>query len=181
MDLSGKPDIHEPVRIDVNRKLFAVAALFLGAVGVGAVSREMSRGSVGVALIIAIVFAGSFVYYARNLVRRDHAIVISLEELGGFRVGRTLSWNDVSDVYATQRQGIFGVVHQLVLTVRRDDQPPTKDSLGLLTSRVPTETVEFSIDQLAMPWNEIVAVMQDRLGRDISTKGETFISAIRRK
>ena len=181
MDLSGRRDICEPVRIGVNRKLFAVAVLFLGAIGVGAVSREMSGGSVGVAIIIALVFGGSFVYYARGLVRRDPAIFISSEELGGFRVGRTLCWKDVRDVYATQRQGIFGVAHQLVLTVRRDDQSPTKDSRGLLISRVPTETVEFSIDQLAMPWSEIVTLVQDRLGRSVSTKRETFISVVRGK
>jgi len=56
-----------------------------------------------------------------------------------------------------------------------------EDSLGLLTSRVSTETVEFSIDQLVMPWNEIVELMQDRLGRDVPTKRETFLSAIRAK
>jgi hypothetical protein len=83
-------------------------------IGGGAISREISAGSVGVAIIIAIVFGGAFAYYAWGFVRRDPAVVINAEGLGGFRVSRTLSWKDVSDVYATQRQGIFGVAHQIV-------------------------------------------------------------------
>jgi len=181
-DLSGKHDIvGEPVRININRKLFGAATVFLGVIGGGAISREISAGSVGVAIIIAIVFGGSFAYYARGFIRPDPAIVINAEGLGGLRVGRTIPWGSISDIYATKRQGTFGVIHQLVLTVRRDDPPPMEDSLGLLTSRVSTETVEFSIDQLVMPWNEIVELMQDRLGRDVPTKRETFLSAIRAK
>lgn len=155
--------------------------MFSGVIGGGAISREISTGSVGVAIIITVVFGGSFAYYAWGLVRRGPAIVVSAEGLGGFRVGRTVPWGNISDIYTTKRQGAFGVVHQLVLTVRRDDGPPVQDSLGLLTSRVPTEIIEFSINQLAMPWNEIVELVQDRLGRSIPTRRETLISAIRAK
>lgn len=170
-----------PLYIGINRKLFVTAAVLLIVVGAGAISREITKGSVGVAIVIVIVFSGPCFYYVRGLVRRGSAIVIGPEELGGFRVGRTIPWESVSDIYVTQRQGIFGVHHRLVVTVRRDDLPPVNDSLGLLTQRVTTETIEFSIDQLAVPWNKIVDLLQGRLGRGVSTKKETFLSAVRTK
>jgi hypothetical protein len=169
------------VSIRVNRKLFALAVIFLSVIVAVGLSRAASSGNVVAALIVLVVIGGPCLLYVRGLFRRGPAIIISSEGLGGFRVGRIVPWASVSDIHVAQQQSIFGVTHQLVLTVRRDDRAPIKDSLGLLTSRIPTETVEFSIDQLAMPWSEIVALVQDRLGRDISTKRQTLISAVRGK
>jgi hypothetical protein len=132
-------------------------------------------------MIIGVLFGSAFAYYVRGLVRRDPAIIIDAKGLAGFRAPRAIQWADVSDIHLSQRQGAFGTYHRLVLTVRREGQVPVEDSLGLLTSRVQTETIEFSIDQLAMSWSEIITLVQERLGRNVSTKRETWLSAVRAK
>jgi hypothetical protein len=71
-----------------------------------------------------------------------------------------------------ERQGPFGVSHDLVLTVRREDKPREDDASGLETSRVPVETVGLSIDMLTMPWGDIVALIQKRLGKPIAVTRE---------
>jgi hypothetical protein len=81
-------------------------------------------------------------------------------------------WTSVGDAHLRQRQGVFGVYHHLVVTVRREDQSPIEDSSGLRTSRVPTETVDFSLDQLAMSWSDVLALVQQRLGKDVPAKRE---------
>jgi hypothetical protein len=180
-DLSGNNQTSDNVSIRLNRKLFTLAAIFFGFVMAIALSRSVASGNVLAALIALVVIGAPCVYAVYGALRRGYALVIDSGGLSGFRAGRAIKWTDVSDVHISQRQSAFGVYHNLVLTVRREGQPPVEDPLGLLTSRVQTETVEFSIDQLAMPWSEIVALVQERLGRNVSTKRETWLSAIRAK
>jgi hypothetical protein len=180
-DLSGSDQTGGPISIRLNRKLFALAAAGFGVVTAIGLSRALTSGNVVGALIALIVLGGPCLLYVRGLFRRGSAIIVGCDALAGFRVGRTIQWADVSDVHVSQRQGAFGVHHNLVLIVRREGQPPVEDSIGLLTSRVQTETVEFSIDQLAIPSSEIVALVQERLGRNVATKRETWISAVRAK
>ncbi len=168
--LSGKRSMNEAVRIHVNRKLFGLAAVGFGVVGIGTLSREISAGSFGVAAIILILFGGGFAYYARGFVRRGPVIVIDPDGLSGVRIGQMIRWTSIGDVHVTKRQGVFGEYHHLVITVRREDRPSTEDSRGLWTSRVPTETVDFSIDLLAMPWGEVVAAVEGHLEKDIATR-----------
>jgi hypothetical protein len=179
--LSGNPDMDDAVRINVNRKLFAGAAVLLGVIGVGAFARSVSAGSVGVAIIIALVFGVPGAIYIRGLVRPGAAIEISSDGLGGYRVPRVISWTSVSDIRVSQQQGLFGVSHDLKITVQRVDQPPVADTGGLIASRVPTESVELSLDQLALPWHEIVTMVEKALGRNVATKRESFVSSIRAK
>ncbi|HST56707.1 MAG TPA: hypothetical protein VLJ42_12545 [Solirubrobacteraceae bacterium] len=170
--------MNETVGIHINRKLFGLAALGFGVVGVGIVSREISAGSVGVAAIIVTLFGGFFAYYVRGFMRRGPVLVIDADGLSGSRVGCAIRWTSAGDIHLKERQGSFGIYHHLIVTVRREDQPQVEDAVGLLTSRIPIETVEFSIDQLSMPWSEIVTLVQERLGRNVSKKRETWLSAI---
>jgi hypothetical protein len=179
--LSGSGQTPGAVRIQLNRKLFAAAALFLGAITAVGLSRAVAAGDIVAALITLVALGGPCAIYVRGLFRRGPAIIIDSNGLAGFRTPRAIHWGDVSDIHLSQRQGLFGVYHRLVLTVRQEDGPPVEDSHGLLSSRVPIETVDFSIDQLAMPWSEIVALVQERVGRNVSTKRETWISAVRAK
>jgi hypothetical protein len=172
LDLSGNNHINDVVGIRLNRKLFALITAFFGIFTAVGVYRALATGNTVAALIVLVVIGGPCLLYLRGLVRRGPAMVIDSSGLAGFRVKRPIEWANISDIHVAQRQGVFGVYHHLVLTVRREDQPPVEDAHGLLTSRVPTETVEFSIDQLAMPWNEIVAAVQGRLGRSVATKKE---------
>jgi hypothetical protein len=179
--LSGSGQTPGAVRIRLDRKLFALAAFFLGIIMVAGLSRAVSAGNVVAALLIVIVLGGPCAVYVRGLLRRGAALIIDSNGLAGFRTPRAIHWGDVSDIHLSQRQGLFGMYHRLVLTVRQEDRPPVEDSHGLLSSRVPIETVDFSIDQLTMPWSEIVALVQEQLGRNVSTKRETWLSAVRAK
>lgn len=167
--------------IQLNRKLFTAAAFFLGILTVAGMSRAVSAGNVVAAAITLVAVGGPCAIYVRGLLRRGPAIIIDSDGLAGFRVPRTIYWADVSDIHLSQRQSAFVAYHRLVVTLRGEDQPPIEDSHGLLTSRVPTETIDFSIDLLAIPWTEAVALVQERFGRNISTKRETLISAVRAK
>ena len=179
--LSGSGQTSGAVRIQVNRKLFALVAALLGIIMVAGLLRAVSTGNIVAALLTVIVLGGPCAIYLRGLLRRGAALTIDDNGLAGFRTSRTIRWEDVSDIHLSQRQGPFGMYHRLVLTVRIEDGPPIEDSLGLLSSRVPIETIDFSIDQLAMPWSEIVTLVQDRLGQKVSTRSETWLSALRAK
>jgi hypothetical protein len=168
-----------PISIGPNRKLFAGAALLFGGLGVAMMVREFSAGSIGLALVIGVLFGAGFFYYARDLLRREPAIVIDDDGLGGYRVGHRIRWADISDVRVAQRQGAFGVYRRLILTIRHEDARPLEDSHGLLTSRMPTERIDVSLDQLAMPWAEIIAAVEARLGQRISTSKATLLSEAR--
>jgi hypothetical protein len=179
--LSGSDQTPEAVRIQLNRKLYAPAACFLGILMVAGLSRAVAAGNVVAALLIVVALGGPCAIYVRGLLRRGTALIIDSDGLAGFRTPRAIRWSDVSDIHVSQQQSPFGVYHRLVLIVRREDGPPLEDSRGLLSSRVPIETVDFSIDQLTMPWSEIVALVQERLGRSVSTKAETWLSTVRAK
>lgn len=181
LDLSGSSTITGTVSIGVNRKLFALAAIFFALVTAVGLSRAASSGNLVAALIIIGVIGIPCVLYTRGLWRRGPAISIGSEALGGFRVNRSIPWASIGDIYVSEQQSLFGMSHELVLRVRGDEHARVQDSSELLTSRVPTETVAFSIDQLAVPWNEIVILMEHRLGRRVATKRDTVITAAREK
>lgn len=168
--MSGNTHTVQPVHIFVNRKLFAAATVFVSVIGVGATVRELAAGSIGVTIIIVVLFGRAVTYYARGLARRSPAISIDATGLAGFRVRGSIRWAAISDIYVSQHQGVFGVNHDLVAVVRLDDEAPISDSRGLLTSRVATETIKFSIDQLARPWNEVIGLIEKRVGRDIPVR-----------
>lgn len=171
--LSGNAQPDEAVRIRLNRKLHALAAGLFGIGVVVGLSRAVSAGNIVAGLIVLVVLGGPCFYYARELLRRDPAIVVDSEGVQGFRLRRPLLWRYVGDAHLSQRQGVFGVYHHLVFTLRREDQPFINDSLGLQTSRVPTETVEFSVDLLARPWDEIVRLVENQLGRSIPVRKQS--------
>lgn len=86
--------------------------------------------------------------------------------------GDIVRWDDVFEVHLRQRQGVFGVYHHLVFTIRREKPSAEVDSEALITSRVPVQTLRVPIDQLSMGWNDIVTLMQERLGKPIAVHHE---------
>jgi hypothetical protein len=81
-----------------------------------------------------------------------------------------IPWDSVFEVYLRQRQGVFGVYHHLVFTIRYE--PSAHDLDKLASSRVQVQTLRRSIDQLSMSWSDIVALVQRRLGKDIPIRRE---------
>jgi hypothetical protein len=171
--------MHEPVKIGFNRRLTIPATALFAVLAVVGIERGIAAHSV-FALIMGIVIAGlPCLYYARLALRRGPYIVVSDTGIVVDRRGvghpwrRTIvHWSSVFEAEMQQRQGAFGVSHDLVLIVRREDKPCEEDASGLRASRVPVETVGLSIDMLTMPWGDIVALIQQRLGKPIAVKQE---------
>jgi hypothetical protein len=86
--------------------------------------------------------------------------------------GEVVPWDSVFEVHLRQRQGVFGVYHHLVFTIRRETSTEV-DSEELITSRVPIQTLRMPIDQLSMGWSDIVSLVQERLGKPIAVHHET--------
>jgi hypothetical protein len=86
--------------------------------------------------------------------------------------GDVVPWDSVFEVHLRQRQGVFGVYHHLVFTIRREKPSTEVDSEALSTSRVPVQTLRVPIDQLSMGWSDIVTLVQERLGKPIAVRHE---------
>jgi hypothetical protein len=158
--------MNQPVNIYGNRKLQAAAALALAAVTCLVVARAIAAGSVGMTIFLTLVFALPLAYYVARLLRRRPAVVIGPEGIGGTRVGRTISWESISGIHATRQRGAYGVYHEVVVQVRSEGARQL-------------ETIEFSIDLLAMRWSEIVTLLQERFGRRIETRRQTLLTVLR--
>jgi hypothetical protein len=151
--LPGDGNQAEMLAIGVNRKLFAFAVLFFGVMGIGVVTRELSNGTVGVAVGIVILFGGLIAYYARGLLRRGPAIVVDADGLVDRRSGRTVRWATMHRIVLRKRQGAFGEYHHLVFTA------------------ITGEVVDVSIDQLSLGWQAIVSAVEERAGRSVAMSG----------
>jgi hypothetical protein len=171
--------MREPIRIDFKRRLTLAATALFGIVAVGGINRGIHSHSV-FAVTMGVIVAGlPCVYYAMLAFRRRPYVSIDDERLIVDRRGvgvpwrrLVVLWNNVFEAEMEQRQGIFGVSHDLVLSVRREDKARDEAASELQTSRVPTETVSFSLDMLTMPWGDIVTLVQKRLGKPIAVKQE---------
>jgi hypothetical protein len=168
--------MNKPLSIYGNRRLLASAAIFLGLITVLVVWRAFAAGSVGMAIFLAVLFGLPLACYVAALLRRGPAVVIGPAGLSGSRVGRTIRWASISDIHATRHRGAFGVYHDVVVRVKRADPSRRDDRRAPLASSAPTETVEFSIDLLTMRSSDIVALLQERIGRTVETKRQTLVS-----
>jgi hypothetical protein len=169
-----------PVNISFNRRLSFAAAMLAGVLAVVGIDRGIHSGSVFL-VIMGVVIAGlPCFFYTRLTFRRRPYIVIDDKALVvdrrgvGFPWRRTVvQWSNVFEAVLRQRQGAFGMSHDLVLVVRREDKPQEGSTGRLQTSRVPVETIDLSLDLLTIPWGEIIALVQERLGKDVLTTHET--------
>jgi hypothetical protein len=156
--------------IGVKRRQALVGALLFAVLTVAGVDRGIAANSV-TAVLMAVLIPGSlFVLYAARGVRKRPVLVIADEALT--LRGQAVPWTSIFEAHLRQRQGVFGKYHHLVLTVRKDDMPRHEQARGLQTSRVPAETTRLSLDQLTMPWHAILALVQERLGKEVRTSHE---------
>jgi hypothetical protein len=105
-----------------------------------------------------------------QVLRRGPVLIFDDTTFTDCKSGDVIPWDSVFDVYLRQRQGIFGVYHHLVFTIRREVLPRGLEQLT--SSRVPVQTLRRSIDQLSMGWSDIVTLVQERLGKPIAVKHE---------
>jgi hypothetical protein len=123
----------------------------------------------GVVTVIVVLSAPLLIALSHVLRRRPVLILDDTTFTDG-KSGEVIRWDDVFDVYLRQRQGIFGAYHHLVFTIRRE--PPPQDLEQLASSRLPVQTLRRSIDQLSIGWSDIVALVQERLGKPIAVRHE---------
>lgn len=169
--MNGRPREGEII-VGVNRRLAFAVAVFFGVIFFGAISRAVATNNIE-AIIIVVIFIGvPFAYYARRALQQRPVLVLGDRALTIGRSRQVIPWDTVFGVYLRQRQSIFGVYHHLVFTIRHDRLPNDQDLDKLTSSRVPVQTVRMSIDQLSMSWSDIVALVQQRLGKEISTRRE---------
>jgi len=146
----------------------AYAFLFALIVVIG-VSRAHS---VSQALIILGVLGAPLILYLIHAFRRRPMLILDDATFTDGKSGDVVLWENVFEVHLRQRQGVFGVYHHLVFTIRREAPSTEVDSDKLITSRVPPQTLRVPIDQLSMGWSDIVGLVQERLGKPIAVKHE---------
>jgi hypothetical protein len=149
------------------RKALASVVLFAAVIAVG-VSRAHSTSSV---VILVVVLSAPLIYFLGQVLRRGPVLVFDDASFTNCKAGEVIPWDSVFEVYLRQRQGIFGVYHHLVFSIRRE--APSRDLEQLTSSRVPVQTLRLPIDQLSMGWSDIVTLVQERLGKPIAVRHET--------
>jgi hypothetical protein len=135
------------------RRQAAGFAVFFAVLTVSGVIRAVTAQSpVGVVIVL---LAGGLpaLLYTRNVVRRGPALVVTDDVLEDRRSGSLVRWSEVDTAYAYARQGAFDRYHHLVLVTRRTDPE-----------------VELSVDQLALPWREVIELIEERSGRAIAVR-----------
>jgi hypothetical protein len=155
------------VRFD-RRKALASVLLFAAVMAIG-VSRVPDTSS---AVILIVVLSVPLVYFVGQVLRRGPVLVFDDATFTNCKAGEVVPWDSVFDVHLRQRQGIFGVYHHLVFTIRREKPSTEVDSEELITSRVPIQTLRMPIDQLSLGWSDIVSLVQERLGKPIAVHHE---------
>jgi hypothetical protein len=161
------------ILVSVNRRLAFAATLFIGVIFVSGLSRAVATDNVEATVLVAIFIGLPFAYYLRRTLQRRPVLILGDRALTIGRSQEVIPWDTIFEVHVRQRQSVFGVYHHLVLTVQLDGEPPDERSLEeLKTSKVAVRTVRQPIDQLSMSWSDIVAFVQQRLGKDIPTRRE---------
>lgn len=122
------------------------------------------------ALIILGALGVPLIFYLAHAFRRRPVLVIEDDTFTDGRSGEIVPWDSIFEAHLRQRQGVFGVYHHLIFTIRRES--PSRDLEQLTSSRMPVHTLRLPIDQLSMGWSDIVTLVQERLGKPIAVKHE---------
>ena len=166
------PSTDGKILVGVNRRLALAAALFIGVIFFSGISHAVATDNIEAAVLVGVFIGLPFAYYMRRTLQRHPVLVLDDRALTIGRSRQVIPWDTVFEVHLRQRQSIFGVYHHLVLTLQAD-RPQDEGSLSeLKTSKVAVQTVRQPIDQLSMSWRDIVALVQQRVGKDIPTRRE---------
>jgi hypothetical protein len=139
-----------PICIGVNRRLSAALTLLSGLVVVVGIEHAASAHN-WVGVLIASLVPGPF--FASRTLRRSPLIVVDDEAFTDGRSGMVIPWHSIADVHVRQRQGLFATYHRLVLNVGTTARP-----------------IMVPLEQLSVPWRDVVALVQGHLGRSVPTR-----------
>ena len=158
---------NDPISVRFDRRKALVYTLLFGCAMVVCLSRT---NGVSATLIVIVVLSIPLAIAFSQLLRRGPVFVINDATFTDCKSGQVIPWDDIFEIYLRQRQGVFGVYHHLVFTIR--SEPGGRDLNTLSSSTVPVQTLRRSIDLLSMGWSDIVALVQERLGKPIAVKHE---------
>lgn len=156
------------VRFD-RRKTLAYA--FLCAL-IGAIAVSRAKGTSD-AVILLVVIGMPLIFFLAQALRRGPVLIFDDNAFTDCKSGEVIPWDNVFEVYLRQRQGVFGVYHHLVFTIRREKSSESGVDLDeLATSQMPVQTLRRPIDHLSIGWSDIVTLVQERLGKPIAVHHE---------
>lgn len=163
----------QPTQICFNRRLAFGAAVFFGIFVVVGTKRGIEHGNAVAIMLTLVVMGPIFALYAFRALRRRTALVLDDRAITIARSHQVIPWDTVFEAHLIEHQGNFGLSHELVLMVQCDDGPHDESSLTeLRTSKVDVQKAWVSLDQLSMSSSDIVALVQQRLGKNIPARRE---------
>lgn len=149
---------NDDLSVGPNRRIALAAAVFFGlAIGIG-VSQAAEKGNIESAILILIFLGIPLAAFARRLMQRGPTFILSDEYLRDIRSGKSVRWDKVGDLHLIQERWLLGETHILVFTDRS-----TQDS------------VRLSLDQLSVSWNDLVKLVEERVGRQVPIRRRTAI------
>ena len=127
----------------------------------------------GVSATIALIVLGlPFAFFVWEALRQRPVLILDEQALTDARAGRTLRWTDVEEVYARARQGAYGMHHELVLTSRKASDLGRPKPHRFISRYGPDDELTLSLDDLALPWERIVWLVEERIGHPVPIIGK---------
>jgi len=151
----------EQVSIGISRRLVLACAALFAVLAVSGAWRAASSHEVVRPLIFLVVFAGISAAYAALLLPRRPVLLLDSDGLTDLRAGVAVRWRDIEAAHVAEHHTTLDRYHDLVLTV------------------APEETLSLSLDQLTRRWSDVVDLIEDRIGRQVSIRREPRVVAKR--
>jgi hypothetical protein len=145
--------MNEQVSIGFSRRLVLAFAAVFAVLAVSGAWQAVSAHETVRLLIVLVAFGGISVVYAAQVIRRGPVLLLDDEGLTDARGGIVVRWNDVEAAHVAERRASFDRYHDLVLTVAREQR-------------------SLSLDQLTSKWSDVVDLVEDRLGKQVSVRRE---------
>ena len=145
--------MNEQLSIGFSRRLATMFAALFAALAVSGIWQAVSAHEAARLLIVLFVFGGVSAAFAVQILSREPVLLLDEEGLTDARHGLVVRWRDVEAAHVTERRGSFDRFHDLVLTVAREQR-------------------SLSLDQLTTRWSDVVGLVENRLGSQVSVRRE---------
>lgn len=141
-------------------------ALFFGFFAIAGTVSAVTADSTGGTLIALVLFGGLCALFLYSWARRGPALVIDESALTDEHSGRVVPWESVTVGRVDVHQGLFNEYHSLVLHLKHDSEASRP---FIMTNATNPDEVTISLDQLSMPWKEVVKLVEQASGRRVVT------------
>ncbi len=139
-------------------------ALFFGLLTIAGTVRAVTANSTVGVVIAVVLFGAPCAYFARSAAQRAPALVIDGNALTDELSGRVVPWESVTVGRIDVHQGLFNEYHSLVLHLEHDSEAGRP---FMMTNATNPDEVTISLDQLSMPWKEVVKLVEQASGRRV--------------